>query len=283
MSLLTEAWIGAARLRRRARRDRPRREEHRAHRLAWLAEHAKDRTVADVGGLFNEGLHAFAAEDAGARKVTLLDAGDPEYMPGFEAERERRGSGVEVVQGDLHDPVAVERLGPHQLVWCTGVLYHTPNPVHQLTQLRTVTTELLYLGTHTIPEVPGVPQACLFYPHLGEAERRALSRPYLNPAGGVGIGVPIDDRPMFGYANFWWGITPSALRAMLRTARFEVVDEHAPTDHPWMLDVVARPVDVAPMLPPVDYYRRRRETRERGEVLPHDDFYEREPWPGKLT
>ena len=28
------------------------------------------------------------------------------------------------------------------------------------------------------------------------------------------------------------------------------------------------------MLPPVDYYRRRREARERGEELPWEDYYE---------
>jgi lipopolysaccharide export LptBFGC system permease protein LptF len=57
-------------------------------------------------------------------------------------------------------------------VWCTGVLYHTPNPVHQLMQLREITGEVLFLGTHTIPEVTGVEQACLYYPHLSADARR---------------------------------------------------------------------------------------------------------------
>lgn len=282
MSLRTEAWVTAARLRRKLRRGRPERSRLPADRLAWIAAHAAGRSFADVGGLFNDGANAFAAEDAGAAAVTLLDAGDRELMPGFEAEHARRASAIRFVQGDLHDPVTIERLGPHAVVWCTGVLYHTPDPLGQLRALREVTRELLYLGTHTIPEVPGVPQACLFYPYLEDGDRAALARAYANPRGGLGIGVPFDDRPMTGYGNFWWGITPSALRSMLRAARFEVVEEHRPHDHPWMLDVVARPIDKDPLLPPVDYYRRRREAREQGRVLPHEDFYDTEPWPGRL-
>jgi hypothetical protein len=46
-----------------------------------------------------------------------------------------------------------------------------------------------------------------------------------DPAMSIGLGTAFDERPMYGHGNFWFGITPSALRAMLPTARFEVVDE----------------------------------------------------------
>ncbi len=61
--------------------------------------------------------------------------------------------------------------------------------------------------------------------------RRPLARAYWSRtrSGLLGIGHPFDDRPMHGYGNFWWGITPSALRAMLRSARFEVVEERRTT------------------------------------------------------
>ena len=272
MRPLAETWIALNRLRRRIGKP-PEGAQHDA-RMRWIAQHAPRRTFADVGGLFNiAGAFAFAAEDAGATAVTLLDAGDP-HLTAFPAERERRGSSVRFVQGDLHDPVTIDAVGPHDVVWCTGVLYHTPNPVHQLTQLREITRELLYLGTHTIPELPGVPQGCLFYPYLDDEARAALSRPHPNPQGGVGIGVPFDDRPMVGHGNFWWGITPSALRAMLRTARFEVVEERRVRDFPWYTEVVARPIDRAPLVPPPSYYRERAEARERGEPdLPFEDYY----------
>lgn len=277
MRLLTEAWIAAARLRRRV--GKPGVQEWERSRHAWVAEHVPGRSFADIGGLLNHGATAFEAEAAGASAVTLFDVGDREYAPEYLAEHERRASRVRYVQGDLHDPVAVDRVGPHDLVWCCGVLYHTPNPVGQLTELRRITRGLLYLGTHTIPEVPGVAQACLYYPHLPAGSRHALARAHWRADGYWGVGPPIDERPMMGYANFWWGITPSALRAMLATARFEVVEERRPHPYPWYTEVVARPVDEPPMLPPVDYHRRRREARERGEdPPPFEDYYDHVDW-----
>ncbi len=284
MRLLAEAWIAAARLRRRI--GKPSMEQWRRERSAWIAEHVSGppaRSFADIGGLLIDGATAFEAEEAGASSVTLFDAGDAEYAPGYLAEHERRGSHVRYAQGDLHDPAFADLVGPHDVVWCTGVLYHTPSPVHQLMQLREITREVLFLGTHTIPEVPGVEQACLYYPHLSAGTRRALGRPHHRPEGYWGIGTPFDERPMMGYANFWWGITPSALAAMVRTARFEVVQELRPHSYPWYTEIVARPVDADPLLPSPAYYRERREARSRGdEPLPFEDYYERFPWRGRL-
>ena len=270
MRLFAEAWIAAARARRKI--GRPPLEEWGEASRRWIAEHAPGRSFADIGGLLIDGETAFAAEDAGASAVTLFDVGDKEFAPRYLEEHERRGSKVRYVQGDLHDPAAPEQLGVHDIVWCTGVLYHSPNPMQQLLALREITAELLFLGTHTIPEVPGVPQATLFYPHLDTGTRRALSRAYWpNADGYLGIGVPIDERPLHAYANFWWGITPSALRAMLRTARFEVVEERRTHRSPWQTELVARPIDVESMVPPVEYFRSRREAYDRGEEPP--------PWP----
>jgi len=280
MSLLTRAWIAAARARRR--RGRPSPDDWERSRLDWVREHAPGRSFADVGGLFaHAGNVAFAAERAGATAVTEFDAGDA-HLTGFTARHEAEGSRIRVVQGDLEDPVSVERLGPHDVVWCTGVVYHTPNPVRQLMLLRTVTRELLYLGTHTIPEVPGLRHACVYYPHLDAGDRRAYAAPHWEPEreGMVGLGTPFDDAPMHGHANFWWGISPSALRAMLRTARFEVVEERRNHQTPFNLDVVARPVARPPSLPPPSYYRERAERRERGEPEPPlDGYYDERPEP----
>lgn len=81
---------------------------------------------------------------------------------------------------------------------------------------------------------------------------------------------------MWGQANFWWGLTPSAVRAMLRAARFEIVEEAPIAEYPFMMDVIARPVEKAPPLPPVSYFREWGEALERGEERPpFDDFYEK--------
>ena len=160
-----------------------------ARRAAWVAEHAPGRTFADVGGLYGvDGDVAFRAAEAGATAATVFDGGDP--TPGFLARRERSGLDVRLVQGDVEDPVAMAQLGPHDVVWCSGVIYHTPNPVAQLMALRSVTRELLHLGSHTMPEVPGVRNASVYLPHLPDESRRAHAsahwRPEQSGAGAIG-------------------------------------------------------------------------------------------------
>jgi Methyltransferase domain len=150
----------------------------------------------------------------------------------FETERERRSSSVRFVQGDLHD-VDVE---PHDVVWCFGVLYHVPSPVDTLRRLHDLTGGVLLLGTEVIPEVPGIPQACVFYPGLKEGARRAFAPPSADRR--AGLSEPFD--PAEGYGNWWWGLSPSALRGMLGATGFAVDDLRVDGLH---ATVVARPVN----------------------------------------
>lgn len=179
------------------------------------------------------GAIAFAAEAAGASSVTGLDimAATPE----FEAEHARRSSTVRLVQGDLHDPTIAAAVGPHDVVWCSGVLYHAPNPLLMLERLRAITRETLILATETIPEVPGFKQACVFYPGLPDADRlaHAAARP-----GSVTLGVStVFDREQ-SYGAWWWGMSASAVLAMLRASGFEILEQHGGPLH---LTVIARP------------------------------------------
>ena len=274
MKLATRAWILAVRLRRLIGRPDP--EAHERRRRAWLEQHAPGRSFVDVGGLFEiHGERALQAEAAGAHPVTLFDGGDVGYTD-FPRKQQERGSQVRVVQGDLEDPDAVAEIGPHDIVWSTGVIYHTPNPVRQLLHLREITKELLYLGTHTIPELPGVRHGCVYYPLLDDDSRRAYASAHYKPEKCWGIGTPFDDTPMTGHANFWWGISPSALTAMLATARFEVIETWRDREYPFYVDLVARPVDRHPILPPVTYFRERGKAIARGEPEPpFKDYYER--------
>ena len=50
----------------------------------------------------------------------------------------------------------------------------------------------------------------------------------------MGIATPF--QPGEGYANWWWGITPSALDAMLRTTGFAPVET---VRHPFYTAVIA--------------------------------------------
>ena len=234
MDLGMSAWLTAGRL--RARRglqlDFPERRREIVRRLA------PGRSFIDVGGMWNaHGEVAFAAEEAGAASVTLFDAMEP--TPEFEAERERRGSSVQFVAGDLHDAAAIEALGPREVVWCTGVVYHSPSPFEQLEHLRRICTGDLYLGSHVIPEVPGIEQACIWYPGISASARASLTKAHGGDRAPECLGVTRPFAPDERYANWWWGITPSALVAMTDTAGFEVSERHAWTV--FLLDLLAKP------------------------------------------
>ena len=221
----------AARARRRAGRARA----EWFDREALVRRHATGASFCDVGCMWKvSGRIAFVAEEAGATAVTGVDV-----LPAseeFEAERARRGSRVRFVHGDVNERSTVEEVGPHEVVWCSGVLYHAPNPVLTLTRLRELTTRLLILQTMTIPELPGVRQGAVFYPGLSDAERRLYHR--WGPAAERGLRDPEAAEGEVSYEPWWWGFSPSSLRAMLRAAGFEPYEE---IGDPFGLHVLARP------------------------------------------
>jgi hypothetical protein len=283
MRVVGRLWSKAVRVRQKQRLRHAVPEDWEAGRIRWVREHAPGKSFADIGGVFKlVGDMAFLAEEVGATSVTLFDVGDVD-LPceghlewGIFAEKAKeRGSKVRYVQGDIEEPVSAERIGVHDVVFFSGVLYHSPNPVLQLLQLRQITGELAFISTLTIPEIPGFPHACVFYPYLSDEERLPYAAGYSWSADLLGVGAPVDERPMYGYGNCYWGITRSALLAMLRVARFEVVEERQLSTAPWATEVVCRPLPLDPMLPPSSYFRERSEARDRGEDrLPFETWYQ---------
>ena len=123
----------------------------RAYPAMWPARETLIRRIApgrsflDLGGMWSvHGRAAFLAEEAGASRVAIFDGMDPTEE--FSEEHESRSSSVRFIQGDLHDAVAIEGLGRFDVVWCTGVLYHTPNPFLAIEHLRRLTNEIGYDG-----------------------------------------------------------------------------------------------------------------------------------------
>lgn len=199
-----------------------------------IARLAPGKSFIDVGGMWSvHGRTAFLAEEAGAERVTVVDV--MLATPEFEAERMRRGSAVAYATGDLHDAKAIGELGEFDVVWCTGVLYHTPNPLVQVENLGRLARSTLVLGTRVIPEVPGVEQACVFYPLQSAQAQAEWARGMGDEVLRPGATAPF--RRDLTYENWWWGMSPSAVRAMLDLAGFSVVEEHSPT--PFMTDFVA--------------------------------------------
>jgi len=190
-------------------------------RLRMLIErYVPGYSFADVGCMWNvDGAYAFHALDKGAVQVTGIDLMAPSER--FQAENARRGSRVTFVQGDINDPKLPERLGRVDVVFCSGVLYHMPNPVGTLEQLRAMCRRTLILGSATIPE-QGIPQLAVYYPFLDARFHRRL----LRRIDHARVGLDTAFRRDWPYANWFWGLTPSCVQAMLRTVGFEVQEVH---------------------------------------------------------
>jgi hypothetical protein len=234
VSTLVHALSTLARVRRRLAPEPPPREQ-------LVRRFAAGKSFADIGCMWGvDGAIAFAAEDAGATDVVGVDL--MQASDAFEQERARRGSRMRFIQGDLHDQAVMSRVGRHDVVWCSGVIYHAPHPLLTLERLRSITGETLIISSETMPEVPGLSQACVFLPALAEGDRRAhaAARPGRTA---LGLSEPFD--PDQSYGAWWWGLSRSALRAMLRASGFTVTEEHGDSLHATLVATLAGPAAVA--------------------------------------
>jgi hypothetical protein len=185
----------------------------------YVREHARGRSFADIGCMWGvNGEYAFIAEEAGATTVKAVDLFGP--TPEFEQAHRQRRSQVEFILGDITQETTLEQIGPADVVLCAGVLYHHPSPFDLLVALRRICRRALILRSATIPEIPGLPNAAVFYPGLSTGVRRLWNLESLGVAHQSGISKPFDGAD--GYGNWFWGVTPSCLGALTETAGFRI-------------------------------------------------------------
>ena len=204
----------------------------------YIRRYAPGNSFVDVGCMWGvNGEYAFVAEEAGATRVKGVDVFGP--TPEFEQKKAAHGSAVEFILGDASHPETIERVGVTDVVFCAGVLYHHPSPFDLLVALRRMCAKTLLLRTSTIPEVNGLRNAAVYYPLLGPDDRRLWN------LAGLGVpqqvGITNEFQPREGYGNWFWGLTPSCLESLLRTAGFRI--EHRAAE-PFAQTVVCSADDV---------------------------------------
>lgn len=198
-----------------------------------IARHARGKTFTDVGCMWRvHGAYAFHALAVGATRVTGVDV-DP-ATPEFHARNAEVGNAVRFVQGDLNDPAIETWAGRSDVVFCSGVLYHVPDPIFSLTQLRRICGEVLILTTATITE-RREPHAAILLPFMTDAERERLG---YDSGGGSKVGLDTPFAPDRGYTNWFWLPTPSCVGAMAKLAGFTVREVHT---HLRVTTIVAAP------------------------------------------
>ena len=185
----------------------------------FIRNHAPGRSFADIGCMWGvNGRYSFLAEDAGATSVKAVDVFGP--TPEFERERIARNSRVEFLLGDITAADTLEAIGKVDVVFCAGVLYHHPSPFDLLVALRRMCRDTLILRTSTIPEVRGLPNAAVYFPMLDAKARELWNLTSLGLLHQAGISNEF--QPSEGYGNWFWGLTPSCLESLLKTAGFRV-------------------------------------------------------------
>lgn len=194
-----------------------------------IQKYAPGKSFADIGCMWAiNGAYSFFAERCGARRVVAVDVYPA--TDEFASEHSRSNSRVEFVLGDINENVTLRRIGTMDVVLCSGVLYHTPDPFALLARLRSVCGEILLLQTHLIPEIPGQRNAAIFYPMLDEVHR---TRFRLGTGMQKAITGPYE--PESGYGNWFWGLTPSCVESLLACAGFATLEKHVDPFGGWFV------------------------------------------------
>ncbi|MCS6912680.1 MAG: methyltransferase domain-containing protein [Myxococcales bacterium] len=208
-------------------------------RDAFLARVVRGQSFADVGGLWGTVSEKVSvAHQHGARELTMIDIVPPDHelWAAFEDRRHRLGlPEVRCLSGDIIRLANGPEPPVFDVVHCSGVLYHLPNPMAFLAAMRKVTRRHLVLSSsvtatrlenaHGRLEVPR--SAALFVPALRGRERDIV-RGHWQPLvgqGAIGLTSDLERWHPEDYVPWWWLPTPDALRALCECAGFRCLDE----------------------------------------------------------
>jgi hypothetical protein len=121
----------------------------------WIDDLVKDKTFADVGGLWNsKNEKVTEAFLAGAREVTMIDIlpYDSHWWDKFDERCKEKGVVYkDKISINIDNSRLTRQVGTFDVVHCAGVLYHCPNPIYTLNQLYSITNDYLIFGTTRIP------------------------------------------------------------------------------------------------------------------------------------
>jgi hypothetical protein len=208
-------------------------------RDTFLERVVNGHTFADVGGLWGTVSEKVSvAKSFGATDLTMIDIqpADNQYWRLFHERMQQRGiQNVRSISRNILDTATDPSQDTYDVVHCSGVLYHLPDPLRLVEALRNITREHLVLTSaitaervkneHGTLEIPT--SGALFVPALSGRERAILRAHWSKSLGEGAIGLTTDfsawDTENFG--PWWWLPTRQTLRSMCATAGFNVLDD----------------------------------------------------------
>jgi 2-polyprenyl-3-methyl-5-hydroxy-6-metoxy-1,4-benzoquinol methylase len=201
----------------------------------FIGRVAKGRSFADVGGLYGTVSEKLSvARRHGATELTMIDIVPEanELWQAFSDRMQQLGiSDYETISDSILDLAESPDHPRYDVVHCTGVLYHMPDPMRFLSALRKITREYLVLGSAvTATSISGdgetlnVPSAAsLFIPALKEHERTILEDYWRPFVGDDALGLTREQKPwdVEDFAPWWWLPTVDCMRSMCESAGFD--------------------------------------------------------------
>jgi hypothetical protein len=204
----------------------------------FLSRVVAGRSFAEVGGLWgtvNEKVSV--AWSLGAAGLAMIDITQPGRELWTKFEERCRSLGMPDVRCVAGDVVRLSREDPalvFDVIHCSGVLYHCPEPMALLLALRRIAREHLVLTSAICPdriETPAgtlvPPQSSgLFVPALAGREREILAaywRPFVGE-GALGLTSAVARWRPDDYAPWWWLLTRGALVALCDAAGFDCIE-----------------------------------------------------------
>jgi hypothetical protein len=203
-----------------------------------ISSHVKGSTFADVGGLWglvNEKITV--AVKAGCRSATMIDITPIGHPFWTDFDQYALSAGVteyKKLQGNVDDPALPNRAGTFDFVYCSGVIYHVPNPIYTLVRLHELTDQFLLLGSMTVPpridteagEMSFAGGRTVFLPAADAPTKKILAGHFR--ALGINLAGVTDDQYLWtspsAYGPWWWLWTEDTLSVMLHAVGFRVVE-----------------------------------------------------------
>ncbi len=205
----------------------------------WIKQHVPGKTFAEVGGLWgtvNEKVSV--AGKAGAHETTMIDIAPLGHELWENFYKKCADEGVvcgNSISASVDDPAFSEKAGMYDIVHCSGVIYHCPNPLFTVSQLAKISKEILILGStiipHTISNSRGTIKtegsSSIFVPALSK-QQLAVVTEFLEEVGGkaCGINLPLSGEWSLGDYGPWWHLfTVDYVAGLLKVCGFEVLEE----------------------------------------------------------
>ena len=210
----------------------------------WIAEIVPGRSFADVGGLWgtvNETVTVAHAGGAASLAMMDLQGEGNRWWQAFDERLTGHGVPLDAVERtriDITEFRRVVKLPAHDVVHCSGILYHVTDPLGLIRNLALIANEWLILGSMTIPDrvetrsgwLETRPGEMRLIPALDRHQRTILTEYFESKSIRVGgLSTPEQERMSssrtFKTGPWWFLFTPATMRAMCETVGLEVQRE----------------------------------------------------------